>query len=215
IRHDVFSRLAELYRYDIGEEALPPRAPILLPARHINAQAASQYQETSLEMSVNQQASALQGLDAACVNFWKANSDDYLGKGGGHFWTWDGWNVQIGPVPFETGEVDGHTRPLVVLTGSAGEIPVHLQADRLHFLGNVTAPDGYPTRGKLGEEMGSYTIAYSDIERQQVPLRWCFEVSRGNLIASATHLNPVVLAATPAVNYVKEFIWVQCRTLLF
>lgn len=215
IRHDVFSRLAELYRYDIGEEPLPLRAPILLPARHINAQAASQYQETSLETSVNQQASAWQGLDAACMNFWKANSDDYLREGGGHFWTWDARTVQIGLVPFETAQVDGHTRPLVVLTGSAVEIPVHLQADRLHFLGNVTAPDGYPTRGKLGEEMGTYTIAYSDGERQQVPLRWGYEVSRGNLLASATRLNPVVLAATPAIDYVKDVSWEQYRTLLF
>jgi len=63
--------------------------------------------------------------------------------------------------------------------------------------------------------MGSYTIVYSDGERKRVPLRWGFEVTRGNLVASATRLNPVALAATPAMDYVKHVGWEQYRTLLF
>ena len=215
VRHDVFSRLAELYRYDIGQETVPPRTPIFLPAPPIYAQAGSRYQEISLETPVKEQQDAWQALDVACVNFWNANSDDYLRQGGGHFWTWDAATLQVGPVPFETAQVDGHTRPLVVLTGKNIDVPVHAEADLLHFLGNVTAPDGYPTRGTLGEEMGSYTIVYSDGERKRVPLRWGFEVTRGNLVASATRLNPVALAATPAMDYVKHVGWEQYRTLLF
>ena len=86
-------------------------------------------------------------------------------------------------MPFETAQIEQHTRPLVVLTGKALEIPVHGLADRLHFLGNVTVPDGYPTRGGIPvETMGSYTIVYKDGERQEIPLRWGLEVTRSNLI---------------------------------
>jgi hypothetical protein len=56
----------------------------------------------------------------------------------------------------------------VVLTGSSVEVPVHAEADRLHFLGNVTVPDGYPTRGEVGGQMGSYTIYYADGSKQEV-----------------------------------------------
>ena len=55
-------------------------------------------------------------------------------------------------------QIEGRTRPFVVLTGQRGEISVQGEADRVHFLGNVTVPDGYPTRGGAGEPMGSYTI---------------------------------------------------------
>jgi Glycosyl hydrolases family 2, TIM barrel domain/Glycosyl hydrolases family 2 len=215
VRHEAFSRLAELYRYDVGQQTVLRRTPVFAPAPHINAQATSQYREISLQAVIEGQPDAWRALDAACMNFWRANSDDYLREGGGHFWTWDAPSLQIGPVPFETAQVDGHTRALVVLTGRNVDIPVHGEADRLHFLGNVTAPDGYPTRGNLGEEMGSYTIVYSDGEQQPITLRWGFEVSRGNQIASATRLNTIALAATPAIDYVKDVSWEQYRTLLF
>src|ERR1019366_10041374 len=91
----------------------------------------------------------------------------------------------------------------------------HGEADRLHFLGNVTVPDGYPTRGGVGEPMGSYTIVYQDGERQEIPLRWGLEVTRSNLVVSSTRLNPVALLSTPVIDYTKELSYEQYRTSLY
>ena len=215
IRADVFSRLAELYRYDLGEPAPPPRTPVLLPAPPVMADANSTYTAIPLQAIATQQTGDWDQLQSQVAAYWKENFSDYLEKTGGHFWSWDAAQVLIGPVPFETPQMDEHTRPLVVLSGKTVEIPVHGEADRLHFLGNVTVPDGYPTRGGVGEPMGSYTIVYQDGERQEIPLRWGLEVTRSNLVVSSTRLNPVALLSTPVIDYTKELSYEQYRTSLY
>jgi len=215
IRADVFSRLAELYRYDLGEPAPPPRTPVLLPAPPVMADANSTYTAIPLQAVATQQTGDWDQLQSQVAAYWKENFSDYLEKTGGHFWSWDAAQVLIGPVPFETPQMDEHTRPLVVLSGKTVEIPVHGEADRLHFLGNVTVPDGYPTRGGVGEPMGSYTIVYQDGERQEIPLRWGLEVTRSNLVVSSTRLNPVALLSTPVIDYTKELSYEQYRTSLY
>lgn len=215
VRAAVFSRLAELYRYDLGEPAPAPRTPVLLPAPQIMADANSTYTEIPLQAIATQQTGDWDQLQSQVAAYWKENFSDYLEKTGGHFWTWDAAQLLIGPVPFATAQVDDHTRPLVVLTGKTVEIPVHGEADRLHFLGNVTVPDGYPTRGGTGEPMGSYTIVYQGGERQEIPLRWGLEVTRSNFIVSSTRLNPVALLSTPVIGYVKEVSYEQYRTFLY
>ena len=215
VRHDVFSRLAELYRYDIGEPAPVARLPLLLPAPHLTADANSTYKEIPLQSVATKQASDWQSLQSATIAFWKENSKDYLRRTGGDFYTWDAASLRVGPVPFEMPQLDGHTRPLVVLTGKSVEIPMHAQADRLHFLGNVTVPDGYPTRGDVGSEVGSYTIDYADGSKQEIPLRWGLEVTRANVITSSTLLNPVALLSTPVIKYTRNESYEDYRTFLF
>jgi hypothetical protein len=215
IRAEVFSRLAELYRYDLGEPAPPPRIPVLLPATHINADANSTYNAIPLQSLATQQTGDWDQLQSQTAAYWKENFSDYFEKSGGHFWSWDAPQLLIGPVPFETAQIEQHTRPLVVLTGKSVEIPVHALADRIHFLGNATVPDGYPTRGGTGEAMGSYTIVYQGGERQEIPLRWGLEVARSNLIVSATRLNPVAVLSVPVMDYTKEVSYEQYRTFLY
>ena len=215
VRSDVFSRLAELYRYDIGEPAPVPRQPVLLPSPHLNAKAGSTYTAVPLQSAVVGQSGDWQALQAASVAFWKENSGDYLRRFGGDFYTWDAQSLRIGPVPFETPQRDSHTRPLVVLTGKSVVIPVHAEADRLHFLGNVTVPDGYPTRGDAGGQMGSYTIYYADGSKQDFPLHWGLEVTRANVVTSSTLLNPVALLATPAIKFTRNESYEDYRTFVY
>lgn len=215
IRADVFSRLAELYRYDLGEPAPPPRTPVLLPPSPIMADANSTYTAIPLQAIASQQTGDWDQLQSQVAAYWKENFSDYLEKTGGHFWSWDAPQILVGPVPFETPQMDEHTRPLVVLTGKTVEIPVHGEADRLHFLGNVTVPDGYPTRGGAGEPMGSYTIVYQGGERQEIPLRWGLEVTRSNFVVSSTRINPVALLGAPVIDYAKEVSYEQYRTFLY
>ena len=215
VRHEVFSRLAELYRYDIGEPPVVARPPILLPASRINAGANSTYATISLQPIAAKQTLEWQSLQSATTEFWKENASDYLRRTGGDFWAWDMASLHVGPVPFETAQLDGHTRPVVVLTGNSVEIPVHGEADRLHFLGNVTVPDGYPTRGDAGAQMGSYTVYFADGSKQDVPLRWGLEVTRANVISSSTLLNPVALLGTAVLEYTRNRSYEDYRTYLF
>jgi hypothetical protein len=104
---------------------------------------------------------------------------------------------------------------VVVMTGKSVEVPVHAEADRLHFLGNVTVPDGYPTRGDVGAEMGTYTIYYADRSKQAIPLRWALEVTRANVVSSSTRLNPVELLGTPAIQYTRNRSYEDYRTYVF
>lgn len=101
------------------------------------------------------------------------------------------------------------------MMGKTLEIPVHAEADRVHFLGNVTVPDGYPTRGEAGGKMGSYVIYYADGTKQEIPLRWGLEVTRSNSLSSATRLNPIAILSTPVVEYTRNISYEQYRTFLY
>jgi hypothetical protein len=215
VRYDVFSRLAELYRYDIGEPAPVARQPMLLPGPQITAATSSTYTDIPLQPVAEKQTSDWQALETASAAFWKENSGDYLRRTGGDFYTWDAASVRVGPVPFVTPQIEGHTRPIVVMTGKTVEIPVHAEADRLHFLGNVTVPDGYPTRGEVGGPMGSYTIYFADGSKQEVPLRWGLEVTRANMVVSSTLLNPVAVLSAPVIKYTRNESYEDYRTLLY
>lgn len=215
VRDEVFSKLAELYRYDVGVPAPLPRSPIVLPSPILNAAPNSTYTRVSLQPVVEKEESDWQSLQSANLAFWKENFGDYLQKTSGEFATWDAASLRIGAIPFETAQVSGHTRPVVIRTGSTVEIPIHEEADRLHFLGNATAPDGYPTRGEAGAAIGSYTIYYADGTKQEIPLRWGLEVARANVISSSSLLNPIAQLATPVIRYVRNESYEDYRTFLY
>jgi hypothetical protein len=215
VRNDVFAQLAALYQYDLGEPAPALRTPVLIPSPHIMADANGVYTAVPLQSIVSSQAGDWDQFQSQVAAYWNENFPSYLKKTGGSFWSWDAPQLLIGPIPFETPQVDLHTRPLVVLTGKTVEIPVHLEADRLQILGNATVPDGYPTRGGAAEPMGSYTIVYKDGERQKIPLRWGLEVARSNLIVSSTQLDPVAMLSTPVIDFAKEVSFEQYQTFLY
>lgn len=215
VRDEVFSKLAALYRYDVGVPAPLPRTPLVLPAAMLHAAASSTYKPVDLQPAADKQGTDWQALQSANVSFWKENFGDYLQKTSGEFATWDAASLQIGAIPFTTAQVGGHTRPVVIRTGSTVEIPFHAEADRLHFLGNVTVPDGYPTRGEPGAAIGSYTIYYADGVTQEFPLRWGLEVARSNVVSSSALLNPVAQFATPAVRYTPNESYEDYRTFLY
>ena len=77
VRADVFSRLAELYRYDLGEPAPPPRTPVLLPAPQIVADANAAYTPIPLQSLAEQQAADWDRLQDALIaaSFWARDAD--------------------------------------------------------------------------------------------------------------------------------------------
>jgi len=49
---------------------------------------------------------------------------------------------------------------------------------RLHILGQVSFPWGYPVTGKYGEEVAKYTLQFDNGKTQDLPVRTAIEVRK-------------------------------------
>jgi hypothetical protein len=219
VRPEVFGRLATLFRADYEAEPPISRSPEIQPAPGLAASAASSFTPVSLQASAASAAQheAWAHLQKAVADFWSTNgyTETQLAETGGRFFTWSAPRLHLGPIPFETPVVDGETRPLAVPAGTAVDVALGgAEADRLHVLGNVTVPDGYPLQGTVGQTVGRYVIRYGDGEQQTLPLRWGIELTRSNRLSVATRLNPVAVATLPAIQYAKDPIREDYQTLL-
>ncbi|HEX4486947.1 MAG TPA: glycoside hydrolase family 2 TIM barrel-domain containing protein [Terriglobales bacterium] len=224
VKHEVFSRLAELYRYSPGEAVpAPSRDPEFLPTGKLDADPDSIFSPIAIQSIVaNQSADSQSGdwrqFEKSMSDYWISNqmSEHYWQDSGETFWTWDAALAQVGPIPFTTAQIESHTRPAVVLNGKSVEIPLdNLSCDRLHFLGNSTLPDGYPTRGEVGGPAGKYVVIYKDGEQQLIPLRWGLELARSNVLAVATRTNPVAVLAPQVIRFTRNPVHEEYRTLLY
>ena len=77
-------------------------------------------------------------------------------------------------------------------------IPIGVNCTRLHILGHVTLPTGFPVQGKAGDTAAMYTVRYASGSTQQIPLRNGIEIARANMIHEATRIEPVATAAPRA-----------------
>jgi hypothetical protein len=112
--------------------------------------------------------------------------------------------------------MEGFVRPLVLTPGYPTiKIPLELNCTRLHCLGQVTMPGGFPPSGRTGESIGSYTLRYSGGKVREIPLRSGIEVARANLVYVATRIDPVASAAQRALCLVKNWAREQYQVLLF
>jgi hypothetical protein len=166
------------------------------------------------------QAQAWAELEALMGRFWETHgmTPHYWEDMGKHLWLWSRPKLSVGGIPFRTAVHEGQTRPIVLTPGRCQvEIPVGAAADRLHVLGNIVLPRGYPVVGRFGERVGRYVLVYEDGRRQELPLRWGQEVAQGNMIESATRIDPATTSGERAIVYVKNPVRevYQTRTLSF
>jgi hypothetical protein len=112
--------------------------------------------------------------------------------------------------------MNNHARPLVV-TPEMPEltIPVQQECIRLHVLGQVTFPNGFPVVGKDGEAVGSYTLRYASGKTREIPLRNGCEVVQSNLVHDATRIDPEATEAQRALVFAKDIAREQYQILLF
>jgi hypothetical protein len=112
--------------------------------------------------------------------------------------------------------LDGSVRPLVI-TPNVPEIsiPVEMECLRLHILGQVTMPGGYPIEGDIGETVATYTLQYAGGKVREIPLRQGFEVARANVVYGATRFDPVATAAQRALLFVKNIANAHYQALLY
>jgi hypothetical protein len=210
-RGDVYLALSSLYRRMPRSETAQPRTPELQVLTPLISplSAGSKFTPISLQPFLDSpaQSQAWSELASLMQRFWNTQrfTHDHWKATGGKLTLWSGSKIQVGLFPFETPIREGLAQPLVLTPGNRRlEIPVALDATRLHFLGNITLPDGYPILGRLGDRVGRYVIEYKDGERQEVPLRWGQELARSNMISLATRIDPTTAAGERALLYQKD-----------
>ncbi len=157
-------------------------------------------------------------LETALAHFWRQApmAEDQWKRMGEKFVLWQESDLAIGGIPFRFPVINGSARP-IVLTQDVPEatIPLKRECTRLHILGQVTFPVGYPVVGKRGERVAIYRVRHSDGGQRETPVRNGIEVAQSNRIHAATRIDPVATAAQRALEYVKDVVREQYQVLLW
>jgi hypothetical protein len=157
-------------------------------------------------------------LEKRMAEFWAKSSmaRDQWKRTGGKFLLWEGSEVTIAGVLFRVPVVNNHARPLVVIPELPElSIPVEQECTRMHVLGQVTFPNGFPVVGKDGEAVGSYTLRYASGKTQEIPLSNGYEVVQSNLVHDATRIDPEATEAQRALVFAKDIAREQYQVLVF
>jgi glycosyl hydrolase family 2 len=221
IRQPIYSRLAGLFagRREIPEYAAP-RAPRVLPLRNVPFSPGSSHSVVDLQ-SLAETAAARQGwyaLESRMKAFWSTvdMAENQWARTGGHLRLWQTPVVEIAGVVFRSPVIDGSVRPLL-LSPEVAEIviPIDQPCSKLHILGQVTWPSGYPLQGHREETVAVYSLVGADGRSQDLPVRNGFEVARANRIHAATRVDPIAVQAQPALEFSKDVVREQYQFLLW
>jgi hypothetical protein len=218
-RPDVYLALMDLYRRSPREPLAPGRDATFIRPVTAPLSAGSRFSAVSLQPAVDdrEQARAWAELESLMQEFFKRQgfTSRHWQESGGRFWLWNSPQFRLGDIPFSTPLRAGKTEPVVLTPGRPKvEIPVGIPADRLHIVGNVTLPDGYPVIGRFAARVGRNVIVYADGERQDIPLRWGMEIARSNMISVASRIDPATADGERVVVYAKDPIRELHQSLL-
>jgi hypothetical protein len=216
------TRLFDLRRHAIeplvSSVGQQPRATVLR-LRSLPFAPGSTFQTTDLQPLVDSVPGrqSWAALEAALAMFWAGSvADKQWQLTGSHFGLWPGQELGIAGVPFRSPVVENRVRP-VVLTVKTPEItiPINQACSKLHILGQVTFPLGYPLSGGRGETVAIYKLQYASGKTQRLPVRNGIEVAQSNRIHTSTRIDPIAVAAQPAVEYIKDIVREQYQILLW
>jgi hypothetical protein len=141
---------------------------------------------------------------------------DQWKRTGSKFLLWQGSEVEIVGVTFRVPVVNGYVRPMVVTPGVPEvDIPIGLEGLRIHVLGQVTLPAGFPVVGNEGDTIAVYTLRYASGKSREVPLRNGYEVAQSNLISVATRIDPQATGAQRALVFAKDLAREHYQVLLY
>jgi hypothetical protein len=220
VRDDVYGEVALLFQGRRHQELPASTRPAVVPLRWQPWSAKGKFQAVELQPLAEgaEQQKAWAALGSQLSKFW---DQSWLTRGqwkriGEKFLLWQGASVEIMGVGFRTPVVEGYARPLVLTPEvSTIDIPLGLRCTRLHFLGQVTSPTGFPGVGSLGEVVASYTIQYSGGQTEEVKLRNGYEVAATNLVHVASRINADTASAQRALVFIKDVAREHYQVLLF
>jgi len=194
--------------------------PLVVPLKWTPWSRKSSFQPLDLQALAesSEGMKAWTSFETALAQFWRQApmADDQWKRMGEKFVLWEGSELAIGGVPFRFPVINGAARP-IVLTQDVPEatIPLNRECTRLHILGQVTFPAGYPVVGKRGERVATYRVRYSGGGQRETPVRNGIEVAQANRIYAATRIDPVATEAQRALEYVKDVVREQYQVLLW
>lgn len=221
IRQPIYSRLAGLFagRKELQETPAPDR-PTVLPLKWIPFSVGSRFEVVDLQAIAEAAAGkrAWTEFESAMEQFWQSvhYARNQWKRTGEKFLLWKEPEVRIAQAAFRSPVVGDYVRPLV-LTAEIPEIkiPVERECAKLHILGQVTFPRGYPVNGNRGEEIAVYSLQYSDGSTQDLPVRNGIEAAQANRIYLASRISPIATAAQPALQFAKDIVREQYQVLLW
>jgi beta-glucuronidase len=198
--------------------ALEPR-PKMLPLRRIPWATRSPLTPVPLDGALAANAAAWKAFEAAMEKYWPTvRADDQWARTGSKFELWRQSaedEIRLAGAPFRPALVERHVRPLVAGNRFELEIPIGQRSTRLHILGGISLPLGYPIVGKAGEVAATYQLVSASGKSTEIPLRWGFEVVEGNMIHDGTRILPVAAEAQAAIEYIKDAAREQYQILLY
>lgn len=191
----------------------------MLPLRWIPFSKECMFHSTDLQALVDSDngGQSWAAVESSLATFWAASAaDDQWKRTASQFSFWRGPEVNILGVCFRSPVVKGRVRP-VVLTAEVPEltIPINQVCAKIHVLGQVSFPLGYPLTGRQGEIVAVYTLEYANGKTQILPVRNGIEVAQSNRIHAATRIDPIATAAQPALEYIKDIAREQYQILLW
>lgn len=217
-KSEVYMELKRLFEGRSQYATVVPR-PAILPLRRIPWAARSTFLPIPLDDTLAANAGAWKAFEAAMEKYWPTvHAGDQWARSGSKFelWRQDAEDeLLLGGVQFHPVLVDGYVRPLFAGNGMELEIPIRQRCTRLHVLGNISLPAGYPTVGKQGEVAAIYQVRSTSGEVMEIPLRWGFEVVQGNIIHDGTRIMPIAIESQPAFEYIKDVAREQYQILLY
>ena len=224
VRPELYQRLAGLFggqrqAFDVSAQSSPTVVPLRRSPWSANAAFKPVDLQSLAESAEGRKAWA--SLESQMQEYWTNSKETWIGRDqwkrtGGKFLLWKGGEIRLQRAPFQPPVIDGFVRPLAV-TPEAAEIniPVGVACKRLHFLGQITLPTGYPVSGQQGEIVASYSILYGNGTKKEIPLRNGVEVARGNMISGSTRFNPIAVRAQRALVFTRDMAREDYQVLLF
>jgi len=223
IRSDLYLELSGLFQGRAEEPRPPDTRPVILPLKWQPGEPGAAFHPLDLQPLVEstEGMKSWAALEAAMARFWpKADmAEDQWKRTGEKFLLWPDLpprELVIGGIPFQVPFINRYARPLILAPGSSGfAIPVGRPCRRLHILGQVTLPVGYPLAGKRGDRVATYRVSYAGGSEQEIAVRAGKEAAQANLIHAATRIDPVPTEAERALEYVKDVVREHYQVLLW
>jgi len=219
-RDVVYLELARLFEGRRHDEERPDVQPQVLPLKRVPWLRGSRFSPVDLQSLAGgpDGLKAWAALEASFEKYWPSRgfTRDHWKRTGLKFQLWRRGKAEVAGAPFNFPVVDDYVRPLV-LTPEAPEvvIPVGLECRRLHVLGHVTLPNGYPLQGQVGQTVATYTLRYASGKTRDIPIRNGYEVTRSNLIHVATRIDAEATEAQRALLFIKDVAREHYQILLY
>jgi len=88
-------------------------------------------------------------------------------------------------------------------------VPIGDRASKIHVIGNVSMPRGWPIHGEYGETAAEYIVTYADGTADVFPMRNGFEITTATALYGPSRINPVAVNCRRALEWHYDYDFEQ------